>query len=357
MRARMPRHQLQVANTSLRYRTQATHSIITLLENALDHVFDTLELYSLQSVFGLTVRQATHIVLPHHAGLDLRSRSSGENAADNESTELSKKQRDLDKKISAARATSHALTLALQASERRLARVRGVHALAMTLLGPQATDVDEDEEDEESRSKSAMATATTRLNHAVQVIKTHRQPLLTGIEKLRSLDPLGEALIHSTSTLGAGAMEDEAVEEGKPGDEPWSAGREGYLRWQTERVLSSTRRSTSGGADAAGDEGSSGDVTSGDVKRGKRKSALAEDTSRRLSAPRRGRKSVPLHSSEGGMEGEEVGKTAEMEQLASLIQRRPAAAAAGNAAGEGDETAPPAAVGKGRASTSRKSRS
>lgn len=334
---------------------------MTLLENALDHVFDTLELYSLQSVFGLTTRQASHIVLPHHAGLDLRSRGQSHaatsNTAQSESTELSQRQRVLNRKISAARATSHALTLALQASQRRLTRIRGVHALALTLLGPQASSLSQGED--KDQHPSSIAEATTRLGHAVSVIKANRAPLLAGIDKLRNLDPLGEALIHSTSSLGS---MDEAAAETKPkagqtADQPWSSGREGYLRWQTERMLSSSQRSMGAGVESSTEEGSGDVISAGDAsyqdRKGsrKRKSALAGAGDDNLSAAAsKGRPSVPLHLSEGGMEGEEVGKTGEMEQLAALIQRRPVAAAEGSTTGAATTPA------KGRASTSRKSR-
>lgn len=52
------------------------HALLTLLENALDATFDTLELYCLRHVFGITPRQAALITLPHHRGLDLRPASS-----------------------------------------------------------------------------------------------------------------------------------------------------------------------------------------------------------------------------------------------------------------------------------------
>jgi hypothetical protein len=71
----------------------------TLIDNCLDHVFDTLELYSYKQVFGITTRQASNMVLPHHAGLDLR-RGEGDDH-ERESRELEERQRELTRKLNA----------------------------------------------------------------------------------------------------------------------------------------------------------------------------------------------------------------------------------------------------------------
>lgn len=71
----------------------------TLIDNCLDHVFDTLELYSYKQVFGITTRQASNMVLPHHAGLDLR-RGEGDDH-ERESRELEDRQRELTRKLNA----------------------------------------------------------------------------------------------------------------------------------------------------------------------------------------------------------------------------------------------------------------
>lgn len=52
---------------------RGVHAVLTLLENALDHIFDLLELYCLKTVFGLRPSQANVLTLIHHRGLDLRT--------------------------------------------------------------------------------------------------------------------------------------------------------------------------------------------------------------------------------------------------------------------------------------------
>lgn len=88
---------------------QGVHAILTLLENALDHTFDTLELYTLRSIFGLTPRQARAVTLPHHRGLDLRPASERGGDAGKESQRLSERERELRAKIRAVSASEGVL--------------------------------------------------------------------------------------------------------------------------------------------------------------------------------------------------------------------------------------------------------
>ncbi|CAO1628398.1 unnamed protein product [Parajaminaea phylloscopi] len=292
------------ADGAAREAEKGTHSMMTLLENALDHVFDTLELYSLQSVFGVTERQAHHMVLPHHAGLDLRQPRSqdgvGSTGAAQESTELSERQRDLNRKINAARSTSYALTLAVQASERRRVRMDTVHARLLSMLG-----------------EGQLGERAARLLEAVDIMKSHREPLIAGIEKLRSIDPLGKALTHPTSVLQGGGPADPGPSSADDADAPWSSGREGYLRWQTQRLLSSSRQAQN---DEAGNETV---AALSQPANKKRKSILDVRGDRRRS----GRPSIAMHSSDGGLDGVEVGAANEMEKLANLLQHRPSSQA------------------------------
>ncbi|PWN23036.1 hypothetical protein BCV69DRAFT_280654 [Microstroma glucosiphilum] len=312
---------------------RGTHKMKTLIDNCLDHVFDTLELYSYKQVFGITTRQASNMVLPHHAGLDLR-RGEGDDH-ERESRELEERQRELTRKLNAAKSTSHALNLALEASTRQMNRARSVHSKLAYLLGDYA-----------SEETGGIQATVQHLVDAIQIIRSQRSPLLINLEELRAVDPLGKALIHSTSSLASGSEpEDKAgiagagagAGAGAEEVEPWSAGREGYLRWQTQRMLSSSRRSMGGAA--AGYEG--GDTTlggsGGDTsmlasgKGRKRKSGMGTGADESMtSAARRGRPSVALHSTDDGMEGEEVGKTGEMERLANLMSHRPTSAAKGS---------------------------
>lgn len=293
---------------------------MTLLENALDHVFDTLELYSLQSVFGVTERQARHMVLPHHAGLDLRNprdRGAGSsNGTPKESTELSERQRDLTRRINAARSASYALTLAMQASERRLRRARAVHSCLSALLG--ATESGDD-------AKDAVQDTSKRLLKAVEVIKVHRALLIDSIEKLKAEGPLGKALTHPTSTLELEKGKLNNAAEGADAVQPWSSGREGYLRWQTQRMLSSIRRANGPWDNSADPADSSPRLAKGSqASSRKRKSILEERDEKRLSS----QPSLAMHSSEGGMEGEEVGAANEMEVSVGALSEDSAVALA-----------------------------
>lgn len=197
-----------------------------------------------------------------------------------------------------AKATTHALNLALDASNRRLQRTRSIYTTLLTLIGASKD------------SNGAVGLAATRLQHGVQIIKDNRDPLIANIEKLRAVDPLGKALIHPTSSLDAGQEQhaDDSV------DQPWTAGREGYLRWQTQRMLASKRASLGGAGDEALGDTTVGDASAVNLKGAagrKRKSGAADESMRRAS---RGRTSMPLHpAADDGMDVEEVGTTGEME--------------------------------------------
>lgn len=51
---------------------EGVHSILTLLEHAIDHTMDTFELYCLRSIFVVTPEQSRLMTMSHHRGLDLR---------------------------------------------------------------------------------------------------------------------------------------------------------------------------------------------------------------------------------------------------------------------------------------------
>lgn len=254
---------------------QATFSLLTLLDKAVDHIADILELYSMQHVFGITQRQAEWMVLPHQEGLELRGTE-----AEEEARGLDETHRRLSAQLSAARATQSALQLAVLASRRRLAKSR---ALRTVLVAATTTDI---------------ATAARKLDASVistSSAKPLYHALLTSLQVLRGTDPLGRPLFAAAS-----GRKHESAAEPLDGDSlrPWDKGREGYLKWQTQRYLA-----------LAGSSSSTSDaVTAGQ----KRKSIHAH------TAPR---KSTALHEDEEGMAGEEVGHTGDMEHLARLLQR------------------------------------
>ena len=86
-------------------------TLMTLFENALDHMFDTIELWSLKSVFGITSQQADHLTLLHHRGLDLR-KSSDRPRAVAQHDSLNKAEQRLRLKIASVRTPLAALAYA-----------------------------------------------------------------------------------------------------------------------------------------------------------------------------------------------------------------------------------------------------
>jgi hypothetical protein len=105
---------------------QGVHSILTLLENALDHTFDTLELYCLRYVFGLTHAQARLITLPHHRGLDLRAPDARAEAAREREKERERVRRKARKSRAREEETEMLDESAMKESERLDAKERSL---------------------------------------------------------------------------------------------------------------------------------------------------------------------------------------------------------------------------------------
>ncbi|PWN91478.1 hypothetical protein FA10DRAFT_265335 [Acaromyces ingoldii] len=214
---------------------QGVHAILTLFENALDHTFDTLELYCLKSVFGITSRQARYITLEHHRGLDLRlaeektkgKGSSSKLSAKEESEALSERQNELERKISAARAVRHSLALANAAADQRLARISKVVDRFSFLVG------DEGAADVETPLASTLPLAARKL-------RTDTSALLKALHELRATDPLGASL----NPLQGGR------ESAGETTEAWEKGREGYLAWETGRILAKEKKEGNSTGDA-----------------------------------------------------------------------------------------------------------
>lgn len=264
---------------------RATFSLLTLLDKAVDHISDILELYSMQHVFGVTKTQTEYIVLPHHDGLNLIGTEAQE-----ESRELDEKQRELNAKLNAAKATQHALTVALEASKRRVARTRAIRETLLDILS-----LKDDNAGGISASAQTLQTAIAKMNPV-------RGELLDALDDLRAVDPLGKSLVTNRTpfVVAKNEMDD------KKQRQPWDQGREGYLRWQTQRYLSLF---------------TAGDSTPGKRQRGQGQGDDADDDAktpakRRASA----RKSTTLHDAQDGMVGDEVGQTGEMERLAGLLR-------------------------------------
>lgn len=252
----------------------ATFSLLTLLDKAVDHVSDILELYSMQHVFGITPRQAQWMVLPHQAGLNLRG-----NEAQRESEALDREYAKLNRQLNAAKATQHALALSLEASQRRVERTRAVRGALLAALGISGGQGDGDVD---------LSKRAHRLDDSITTIAPLRRALLRSLAELRSVDPLGKSLVpvkrkRKRSTADDGDGDEHVVEQ------PWDQGREGYLRWQTQRHL--LRNTVDADAVAA----------------------------RGRSSPR---KSIALHEAQDGMQGDEVGSTRDMERLAALLHQR-----------------------------------
>ena len=59
---------------------RGVHAVLTLMENVIDHIMDTFELYCMRSIFVITPAQSRRITLAHHRGLDLRGESAATDA-------------------------------------------------------------------------------------------------------------------------------------------------------------------------------------------------------------------------------------------------------------------------------------
>ncbi|KAK0551822.1 hypothetical protein OC846_003097 [Tilletia horrida] len=244
---------------------QGVHALITLIENALDHTFDTYELYCLRSVFRVSPAQARAITLAHHRGLDLRSveekrayaeqqqqqlqkskgsRAKGARASEaqlapvnvlsqeEESRALAESAVQLRKKIHAARATNAALRAARAKSKQDLLSLQSLRD-EMPILFGEAGD------EHEQQDSSTLPTTTLSAQHPqiAASLQSSAQRLLEAVRALKAVDPLNISMSPGTNQIQTGedpADPSAAVAAAGEGL-AWSS-REGYLKFVADKA-------------------------------------------------------------------------------------------------------------------------
>lgn len=213
---------------------RGVHSILTLLENALDHTFDLLELYCLKAVFGIRPSQASFMTLAHHRGLDLRTsaervENGGVDAlsAKEEGRHLQEQEGQLRKQIAKAKGLRHALRLANISASRSLLRAEQLAGTFSALL------VRED----------GSAQLPSILPQSARKLSADASSLLKALDDLIGTDSLGSSLLASKRAAAATSRDRKRVMEESGASEEdrkaWERGREGYINWEIDRIVKS----------------------------------------------------------------------------------------------------------------------
>ncbi|KAL9933121.1 hypothetical protein V8E36_007839 [Tilletia maclaganii] len=249
---------------------QGVHMLVTLIENALDHTFDTYELYCLRSIFRVSPAQARVITLAHHRGLDLRSveekrthldrlskkASKGKNAsaaaaaseqpkilsAQEQSRELAERAVALRKSIAANRNLNAVLRAATAKTAQSLADVHELESKRPALFASADLEAGEDSVMRDTGAKHAdkvnvSATSLSVAHPALGLkLRDDAVKLLDVLASLRESDPLGTALVSSgvdrSGNGGAAAGEsDPSVGNALP----WTS-RDGYLQFVADKA-------------------------------------------------------------------------------------------------------------------------
>ena len=211
---------------------RGVHGVLTLMENALDHVFDLLELYCLKTVFGIKPSQAQAITLKHHRDLDLRTAeervADGDSlSAQEECIELERREAEMQQKLEKARKTRHALRIANLIADQNLARTNKV---ANTF----AFMIDD--------SGIASDSSTPQL---AKKLRYDAQGLMDALDHLSSTNPLGPSLINADKANAMNEREKKAVMDASGASEKdkkaWERGREAYINWEMDRIIKSVQ--------------------------------------------------------------------------------------------------------------------
>lgn len=259
---------------------QGVHGVLTLLENALDHVFDLLELYCLKTVLGLRPSQAAVVTLRHHKGLDLRSaqeraRDGVALSADAESRELVAREEELRHKLenvsdegrilawrlaffradwlflllaallSQARRVRHALRLGEVSAARGFKRMQILADSFSVLLAPVHTEAQE-----------GAHVLRPSLPQRARKLRLDAEALIEAFEALRDTDPLGASLlVNPDSSSSASAtlrrpsdqekrriLSDSGVSDHEK--RGWERGREAYINWEMDRIIRNVKTRT-----------------------------------------------------------------------------------------------------------------
>jgi kinetochore protein Mis12/MTW1 len=229
---------------------KGVHGVLTLMENALDHIFDLLELYCLKAVFGVRPSQASAMTLKHHRGLDLRSaaeRGLGKEALadDNEYLALNKYESLLRERIENAKRRRHALRLANIAAMRGLLRANKITDAFAVLTTHDANE--------------RAPTINSSTPQFARAVRSDVQSLVQALDALAKTDPLGASLLTSSATNETNDEERLAIIRASGVSEKekrsWERGREAYINWEMDRIIRNVRTR------AAGNETLAGDVT------------------------------------------------------------------------------------------------
>lgn len=212
---------------------RGVHAILTLLENALDHTFDLLELYCLKMVFGIRPSEAKRVTLSHHRGLDLRTaeerakdEAGSELSARKESMQLQEREVQLQNRLARARGVRHALRLANVVAKQRFSKAQNLSNIFSVLLVRQ----------------DGSAQLPSVLPQSARKLSADASSLLRAMEVLVGTDSLGSSLL---AAPGQGPNERErkhVMEESGASEEErraWERGREGYINWEIERIVKS----------------------------------------------------------------------------------------------------------------------
>ncbi|WFD44740.1 hypothetical protein MPSI1_003411 [Malassezia psittaci] len=199
---------------------RGSHAIMTLMENVIDHIMDTFELYCLRSIFVITPEQSRRITLAHHRGLDLRpaiiSSSAPDALSDDQDLHMDK---ELD--LQEARLTQHRLAQAERAAKLRWERTNTLKSAYAFL----------------SEEWLAPSKDTSALSNAHQ-IREEVPRLLDALTQLRRTEPLRASLLPATPNA---TYEDHSTIDRSE----WEKGRNEYLNWESHRFIAHTKRSSS----------------------------------------------------------------------------------------------------------------
>lgn len=211
---------------------RGVHGVLTLMENALDHVFDLLELYCLKTVFGIKPNQASAITLKHHRDVDLRTAeervAEGDSlSAQEECVELERREIEMQQKLEIARKTRHKLRIANLIAEQNLARTNKVAETFAFMIDDPST---------------ALHSSAPQLAKKLQF---DAQGLMDALDHLAGTNPLGPSLINQETAGMMNEQEKKAVLDASGATEKdkrsWERGREAYINWEMDRIIRSVQ--------------------------------------------------------------------------------------------------------------------
>jgi kinetochore protein Mis12/MTW1 len=213
---------------------RGVHTILTLMENALDIAFDALEMYCLKTVFGIRPSQAKYMALAHHRGLDLRTPVEkakdgdlGAPSADEEHNQLQEREKQLRMQIDKARKLRHALLLANASAKEKLEQTQLINQSFSVLL----------------RRGNGRQQLPSVLPDQATKLSADASSLLRAMDVLIETDSLG------TSLLSVGGLKDKhtvdrkrVIDESGASEQEkkeWEQGREQYINWEIDRIYRS----------------------------------------------------------------------------------------------------------------------